>query len=29
MPEPLDDATRRFLDAVQRSANHLVRFSGQ
>ena len=28
MPKPLDDATRRFLDAVQRSANQLVSFSG-
>jgi hypothetical protein len=28
MPKPLDDTTRRFLDAVQRSANQLVGFSG-
>ena len=28
MPRPLDDPTRRFLDAVQRSANQLVSFRG-
>jgi hypothetical protein len=28
IPRALDDRTRRFLDSVQRSANHLVRFSG-
>jgi hypothetical protein len=28
MPKPLYDATRRFLDAVQRSANQLVSFRG-
>ena len=28
IPKALDDQTRRFLDAVQRSANRLVRFSG-
>ena len=28
IPKALDDTTRRFLDAVQRSANRLVRFSG-
>jgi hypothetical protein len=28
IPMPLDDPTRRFLDAVQRSANRLVGFSG-
>ena len=28
IPKALDDRTRRFLDAVQRSANRLVRFSG-
>jgi hypothetical protein len=28
IPMPLDDSTRRFLDAVQRSANRLVGFSG-
>ena len=27
IPKALDDPTRRFLDAVQRSANRLVRFS--
>jgi hypothetical protein len=26
--KPLDDRTRQFLDAVQRSANRVVRFSG-
>jgi hypothetical protein len=26
--KPLDDRTRRFLEAVQRSANRVVRFSG-
>ena len=26
--KPLDDRTRRFLDAVQRSANRVVRFTG-
>lgn len=28
IPRALDDPTRRFLDSVQRSANQLVRFSG-
>ncbi len=28
IPKPLDDSTRRFLDAVQISANRLVRFGG-
>ena len=28
LPRALDDQTRRFLDAVQRSANRLVRFGG-
>ena len=28
IPKALDDTTRQFLDAVQRSANRLVRFSG-
>src|SRR5664280_2566275 len=28
IPKPLDGQTCRFLDAVQRSANQLVRFSG-
>lgn len=28
IPKALDDQTCRFLDAVQRSANRLVRFSG-
>jgi hypothetical protein len=28
MPEPLDDSIRRFLDAVQSSAEQLVSFSG-
>jgi hypothetical protein len=28
LPRALDDQTRRFLDAVQRSANQLVRFGG-
>ena len=28
MPKGLDDRTWRFLDAVQRSANRLVRFRG-
>lgn len=28
IPRELDDPTRRFLDAVQRSANQLVRFTG-
>lgn len=28
IPKDLDDQTRRFLDAVQRSANGVVRFSG-
>jgi hypothetical protein len=28
LPKSLDDQTRRFLVAVQRSANRLVRFSG-
>jgi predicted metal-dependent peptidase len=27
IPKALDEQTRRFLDAVQRSANRLVRFS--
>jgi hypothetical protein len=28
IPEPLNDLNRRFLDAVQRSANRLVGFRG-
>jgi hypothetical protein len=28
IPKDLDEQTRRFLDAVQRSANRVVRFSG-
>jgi hypothetical protein len=28
LPRALDDQTRRFLDAVQHSANRLVRFGG-
>jgi len=28
IPKGLDDQTRRFLDAVQRSANRVVRFNG-
>jgi hypothetical protein len=28
IPRPLDDLTRRFLNSVQRSANRLVRFTG-
>jgi hypothetical protein len=28
IPKSLDDQTRQFLDAVQRSANRLVRFGG-
>jgi hypothetical protein len=28
LPRALDDQTRRFLDAVQRSANRLVKYSG-
>jgi hypothetical protein len=28
IPKALDDRTRRFLDAVQHSANRLVRFTG-
>jgi hypothetical protein len=28
VPRPLDERTRRFLEAVQRSANRLVRFGG-
>lgn len=28
IPRPLDDQIRRFLDSVQRSANRLVRFTG-
>jgi len=28
IPRPLDERTRRFLAAVQRSANRVIRFSG-
>ena len=28
IPKPLDDKTRRFLDAVRHSANRVIRFGG-